>query len=57
MQQCVRGLSLFHLSIVCLFFSFKKKKMNGQMIDSVCFLTLLVCVLQENIKHSVISTM
>lgn len=56
MQQCVRGLSLFHLSIVFLFFSFKKK-MYGQMIDSVCFLTLLVCVLQENIKHSVISTM
>lgn len=55
MQQCVRGLSLFHLSIVFLFFL--KKKMNGQMIDSVCFLTLLVCVLQENIKHSVISTM
>lgn len=25
MQQCVRGLSLFHLSIVFLFFSFKKK--------------------------------
>lgn len=48
MQQCVRGLSLFHLSIVFLFFSFFKKKMNGQMIDSVFSYTVGLRVAREH---------
>lgn len=38
MQQCVRGLSLFHLSIVFLFFSFLKKKWMDRWLTACVFL-------------------